>query len=107
MRKTDAHNGLTRLVEDFTVTCPIIISLSSPTMRERHWAEIMKVVAKELPLPSNNPHMKLEQLLEMKLHVHASGVEEIAGPSSIDVYMQLNAITNSILTFQQVSEITE
>ena len=96
MRKTDAHKGLTKLVEDFAVTCPIIISLSSPSMRERHWAEIMKVVAKELPLPSNNPHMRLEQLLEMKLHVHASGVEEIAGIGNALLRVRCNAAANRV-----------
>jgi phenylpyruvate tautomerase PptA (4-oxalocrotonate tautomerase family) len=40
---TDAHNGIDNLVKDFVVTCPIILALRSPAMRERHWKELMKV----------------------------------------------------------------
>ena len=79
VRSTDAFNGLNRLVDDFVVFCPIIISLNSPTLRERHWKELMKIVKKDFPLPNENPNMKLRQLMEMNLHAFAGGVEEIAG----------------------------
>ena len=64
------------------MTCPIIVSLRSPAMRERHWRELMDVVKREFPLPSKNPQMLLKDLLEMELHTHAAEVEEIAEKAS-------------------------
>jgi dynein heavy chain len=78
IKGTDAFEGLDSLVKDFIITCPIIVSLRSPAMRERHWRELMEVVKKQFPLPSENPNTPLRQLMEMELHVHAAGVEEIA-----------------------------
>jgi dynein heavy chain len=38
----------------------------------------MKVLKKEFILPNENPNMNLGHLIDMKLHIHAVGVEEIA-----------------------------
>jgi dynein heavy chain, axonemal len=77
VKGADAFKGLDKTVKEFVITCPIIVTLRSPAMRERHWRELMDVVKKEFKLPSKNPKMVLRELLELELHVHANDVEEI------------------------------
>eukprot|EP01033_Poteriospumella_lacustris_P003465 gene3469-2562_t len=77
VRVSDAFQGLDRLVKEFVVTCPIIASLRSPAMRDRHWQELMEIVKQQFVLPSNQPNMPLKQLLELNLHKHANEVDEI------------------------------
>jgi dynein heavy chain len=78
VRPSDAFKGLDKTCKEFVVTVPILVSLRSPAMRERHWRELMDVVKKEFTLPNKNPQMTLRDLLEMELHVHSNDVEEIA-----------------------------
>ena len=78
VRTSDAFKGLDKMAKEFVVTCPIIVSLRSPAMRERHWRELMDVVGKEFTLPAKTPNMTLKDLLELDLHVHTAEVEEIA-----------------------------
>ena len=66
------------MVKDFIVTCPLIIALRSPTMRERHWNEVMKVLKTEFILPSENPDMILNDLISFDLHKYISNIEEIS-----------------------------
>lgn len=82
LKPTDVYKGLDKIIKEFVVTCPIIVSLRSPAMRERHWRELMDVVKKQFELPSKNPDMLLKDLLEMELHSHATEVEEIAEKAS-------------------------
>jgi hypothetical protein len=51
-RSSDAFKGLDKVVKDFVITCPVIVSLRSPAMRERHWRELMDVVKKDFTMPS-------------------------------------------------------
>lgn len=74
VRQSDAYQGMDRSVKEFVVTCPIITSLRSPAMRERHWKELMLVVKKEFTL---QPQMPLKDLLDLALHKHATDVDEI------------------------------
>ena len=82
LRKSDAFLGLDKMVKEFLSTCPLIVSLRSPAMRERHWRELMDVVKKEFTLPAKNPDMQLKDLLELNLHVHVNEVEEITEKAS-------------------------
>jgi dynein heavy chain len=77
VRMSDAFRGLDRVAKEFLSTCPLITSLRSPAMRERHWRELMEVVKREFPLPAENPDMLLKDLLELELHKVSVDVEEI------------------------------
>lgn len=77
VKGSDAFKGLDRISKEFLSTCPLISSLRSPSMRERHWRELMDVVKKEFPLPASNPNMKIKDLLELELHKVSNEVEEI------------------------------
>lgn len=77
IRSSDAFKGLDRTAKEFLNACPLITSLRSPAMRERHWRELMDVVKREFPLPADNPQMLLKDLLELELHKVSTDVEEI------------------------------
>lgn len=77
VRQSDAFQGMDKVVKEFVVTCPIIGSLRSPAMRERHWRELMDVVKTEFTLPSSKPNMPLQDLLDLKLHKHVQEVDDI------------------------------
>ena len=77
IRGTDSFAGFEKLVKDFVVSCPIIVSLRSPAMRERHWKDLMKVIKTDFMLPAENPDMRLRNLMDMNLHQFGEGVDEI------------------------------
>jgi dynein heavy chain len=82
VKSSDSFKGADKLVKEFLSTCPLIISLRSPAMRERHWRELMDVVKREFTLPAKNPKMLLKDLLDLELHLHANDVEEITDKAS-------------------------
>ena len=77
VKASDAFKGADKKVKEFLTTCPLIVSLRSPAMRERHWREIMSAVKKEFTLPAKNPKMLLKELLDLNLHLHSNEIEEI------------------------------
>lgn len=77
VKSSDAFLGLDKIVKEFVVTCPIIISLRSPLMRERHWKELMHVVNRQFEIPTSNPSVKFKDLLKVRLHEHTAEIEEI------------------------------
>eukprot|EP01032_Pedospumella_encystans_P015170 gene15170-17374_t len=82
VRLSDAFQGTDKVVKEFVITCPIITSLRSPAMRERHWRELMDVVKHQFALPSTKPQMPLKDLLDLSLHKHANEVDEITEKAS-------------------------
>ncbi len=82
VRQSDAFQGTDKVVKEFVITCPIITSLRSPAMRERHWRELMDVVKHQFALPSTKPQMPLKDLLDLNLHKHANEVDEITEKAS-------------------------
>jgi dynein heavy chain len=77
VRSSDAFQGLDKVVKEYMISCPIITSLKSPGMRERHWRELMDVVKVSFEFPSVNPNIALSKLIDLNLHKHANDVDEI------------------------------
>ena len=82
VKGADCFKGLDRVAKEFLNACPLITSLRSPAMRERHWYELMDVVNKQFTLPAENPNMLLKDLLELDLYNVANEVEEITDKAS-------------------------
>jgi dynein heavy chain len=82
IKTSDAFKGMDKAVKEYLTTCPLIVSLRSPAMRERHWRELMDVVQKEFVMPHKDPDLKLSQLLDLQLHEHLNDVEEITEKAS-------------------------
>jgi len=77
LRTTMAYRGLDRFIKDFLLSCPLIMALSHPSMRPRHWQMLMKATGKTFTPPHENADMKLGELLALELHNFNMDVEEI------------------------------
>jgi dynein heavy chain, axonemal len=77
IKSSDAYSGLEKLVKEFVTTCPLIMALRSPSMRPRHWNELMIVVNRQFEVPSAKSSIRLADLLKLGFHEKESEVEEI------------------------------
>merc|ERR1711907_262673 len=64
------------LVGNMVVTLPLINSLHSPSMRERHWKSVAKVCEVQT-LDHSNPTFCLKDLFDLRLHLYVSPIEDI------------------------------
>eukprot|EP01038_Epipyxis_sp_PR26KG_P005447 gene5447-7540_t len=102
VRQSDAFSGMDRLVKEFVITCPLIISLKSPAMRERHWKELMEVTKQEFVIPSTKPSIELKDLLELNLHKHVNEIDEISEKASKEAKHE-DTLNNLVTTWTNVS----
>jgi dynein heavy chain len=68
------------VVKELVVTCPLLASLQSEAMRERHWDQLggKLEVEQEVPNPfRSGPELPLSALLKLKLHKHSGTVEQV------------------------------
>lgn len=78
IRDCDAYKHFERLVKDFLSTCPLFQSLRHPSMRKRHWQELVTVTGKtSFECPDDNPALKFADILALNLHEFQRDVEEI------------------------------
>lgn len=56
---------------------PLINSLRAPSMRTRHWKELMSLTGKDFVVPDHNPDFQLRDLLDLELNLYVAAVEEI------------------------------
>ncbi|KAJ0395717.1 hypothetical protein P43SY_006365 [Pythium insidiosum] len=77
IRDCDAFRHFERLVREFLSTCPLFQALRHPSMRRRHWLELIRVTGKTFEIPDDNPSLKFADILELNLHAFQRDVEEI------------------------------
>ena len=74
LRTWPAYVELQTTVDGFIEVLPLLTDLSKPSMKKRHWDEIMHVTGKEFKLDQDT---KLRSILEANLLVAKEEVEEI------------------------------
>ncbi|KAL3663603.1 hypothetical protein V7S43_011489 [Phytophthora oleae] len=77
IRDCDAFKKFERLVKDFLSTCPVFQALRHPSMRRRHWQNLIAVSGRTFECPDDNPSMKFADILALNLHEFQRDVEEI------------------------------
>uniref|UniRef100_K3WLS4 AAA+ ATPase domain-containing protein n=1 Tax=Globisporangium ultimum (strain ATCC 200006 / CBS 805.95 / DAOM BR144) TaxID=431595 RepID=K3WLS4_GLOUD len=77
IRDCDAYRSFERIVKEFLSTCPLFQALRHPSMRKRHWQELVKVTGKTFDCPDDNPALKFADILALNLHDFQRDVEEI------------------------------
>ncbi|ETN24826.1 hypothetical protein PPTG_01014 [Phytophthora nicotianae INRA-310] len=77
IRDCDAFKKFERLVKDFLSTCPLFQALRHPSMRRRHWQDLIAVTGKTFECPDDNPSLKFTDILALNLHEFQRDVEEI------------------------------
>jgi dynein heavy chain len=70
------YKNLEASLKDMAVVLPLINDLHSPSMRDRHWKTLSQVCHCKAVDPKD-PKFCLENLIALKLHLHADDVSEI------------------------------
>ncbi|GIQ80006.1 dynein heavy chain [Kipferlia bialata] len=84
-RGFDAYTGLDNLVKNFLKTLPLVSDLRSPSMRERHWRQLMRATEVKFTISED---FKLEDLLALNLHNFIEDVESIVTRANKEQQME-------------------
>jgi dynein heavy chain len=63
LKTWDAYKELSQGIEDFIGVLPLLMELSKPSMRDRHWAEISELTGREFDMEQFH-ELKLKNVLE-------------------------------------------
>ncbi|XP_035825271.1 dynein heavy chain 6, axonemal [Aplysia californica] len=72
-------------VMDFKQGMPVITSLRNPSLRQRHWEEIQRIINKTI---SRDKTFTLGNLLEMNIFKHKEKIQEIATTASNEATLE-------------------
>ncbi|KAL4164616.1 hypothetical protein KRP22_004480 [Phytophthora ramorum] len=112
IRDCDAFKKFERLVKDFLSTCPLFQALRHPSMRRRHWQDLIAVSGKTFDCPDDNPSIKFADILALNLHEFQRDVEEITDRAQKEakqestLYELENRWSNICLTMTPYKETT-
>jgi dynein heavy chain len=88
VRQSTVYKDVEKKGKDFLNTCPLILALRHPSMRERHWKQLMEATGKTFTPPMDDPTLKLQGLLDLNLHEYTNDVEEITDKAQKELKME-------------------
>lgn len=65
------------LVKNMATVIPMIASLHSPAMRDRHWKQLLQTCGAPNAFDPKDPKFSLADLFDLRLHEHSEEVDEI------------------------------
>ena len=74
VREFDAYSGLDTALKNFNLALPCVADLRAPSMRERHWSQLMSITKVHFEMDAA---FALRDLLSLQLHVYADDVSEV------------------------------
>ena len=74
VKATDAFAVLDKTAKNFYNSCPLVTSLHSQAMRERHWDELITATGVDIESPLQNAMLTLDEILSLELHLPARAV---------------------------------
>lgn len=74
VRAWEFYNDMTTRLANFAVTLPMILDLSAPYMRDRHWKDLMSVAGRTV---EKGLDFCMRDVLSLELHLHVSRVQDI------------------------------
>ena len=94
LRQWDAYVELKRLIDDFVLSLPLVQQLAHPSMRPRHWANLIELTGESLPVGTDD--FKMRNVLEAGLLDHRDEVEDIANSAvkELQIEEKLSAISD-------------
>lgn len=102
LKSWEAYKELKQEIDDMTAILPLIQSLAKPSIRNRHWIEIIELVKQEIPYESES--FTLSQLFKCDLLKNAEEIEEIA--ESADKQLKLErTLREEIIAFWEEAEL--
>ena len=70
------YRSIEDAIQNMSVVLPLINSLHSPSMRDRHWKNLARI-CKVKNIDPNDPKFTFQDTVDLKVHEHAEDVEEI------------------------------
>ena len=70
------YRSIEDAIKNMSVVLPLINSLHSPAMRDRHWKNLARICGVK-NIDPNDPKFTFEDTVDLKVHEHAEDVEEI------------------------------
>ena len=87
VRSWDAYKGLDEDIGNMMVVLPLIQQLKQPSMRQRHWKELMEVTGVQFTMDSN---FCMADLINLNLHLYEEDVESVVIKSSKELGIEKN-----------------
>lgn len=84
-KKCDAFLGIQDVVKKWTVFCPLVAELRDPSMRARHWAQLMELCGKQITV---TPDILLRDMWNLELHKYGEAVEDTADQAKQEAKME-------------------
>mmetsp|Transcript_146756 Transcript_146756/g.471049 ORF Transcript_146756/g.471049 Transcript_146756/m.471049 type:complete len:4209 (+) Transcript_146756:103-12729(+) len=84
-RKCDAYIGMQDIIKKWTVFCPLVGELKDPSMRQRHWTQLMDVCGKSIEV---NASVLLRDMWNLELHKFSEAVEDTADQAKQEKKME-------------------
>jgi len=103
LKSSDGYKELKTDIDNMTEVLPLVQSLAKPSIRPRHWEDIIEMTKEELPYdqPEN---FTLNQLLKANLLNFKDEVEDIA--DSADKQLKLeDQLNNEIIAHWEIAEL--
>jgi dynein heavy chain len=85
-RKCDAYVGMADIMKKWTTFCPLIGELLDPSMRTRHWTQLMELCGKAIQV---NPDILLRDMWNLELHKFPDAVEDTADQAKNEAKMEM------------------
>jgi dynein heavy chain len=73
----EVYRDIEKLVKDMAVVLPLVNSLHSPAMRDRHWKSLSTLCGLTSVIDPDDKGFCLDDMLSLNLHTHVDDVEEI------------------------------
>jgi dynein heavy chain len=74
LRSWEAYSDLKQKIESFTITVPLLEHLSKPSIKPRHWTELMEITETQFRIDGD---FRLQTLLNAKLSNFEEDIEEL------------------------------
>lgn len=107
----NCFKGLFDTVQNMLTSLPLVQDLRSPSMRDRHWNELLREAHKTGSIKPNDESFDLAQLIDLGLHEHVETVQTIVEKANkeLSIEKKLNAIegqwANMAFTFTTNDEL--
>ena len=102
LKSWDAYKELKQEIDDMTEILPLVEQLAKPSIRPRHWDEVISMTKEDIPYSSET--FTLSQLLKANLLAFKDDIEDIT--ESADKQLKLeNSLRDDIQRFWEEAEL--
>jgi len=102
LKQWDAYKEMKQEIDDMTEILPLVTAMAKPSIRNRHWDEVIELMKMEIPYESES--FTLQQLFKCPLLKFQEEIEEIT--ESADKQLKLeNQLKNEIIATWEEQEL--